>query len=71
MLTPHHATHPPFEKFSYDALNSEQKLSAKTGRLGRSETGSGRSTGVDFEIYRSGRENPDRFHLCVLQSYFI
>ena len=23
----------------------------------------GRSTGVDFEIYRWGRENPDRFHL--------
>ena len=43
---------PFFEKFSLDALNSKQKPFVKK-----------RSTGVDFEIYRSGRENPDRFHL--------
>ena len=55
---------PAFENFSLDALNSEQKPTAKTlvdrpikNRL------TGRSTGVDFEIYRSGRENPNRFHL--------
>ena len=38
---------PPFEIFFLDnpALNTEQKLSVKKER----------STGVDFEIYRSGR----------------
>ena len=35
---------PPFEVFSLDALNSKQKPSVKR-----------RSTGVDFEIYRSYR----------------
>ena len=30
---------PPFENFSLDTLNREQKLSVKTGRPGRSETG--------------------------------
>ena len=30
---------PPFENFLVDALNSEQKLSVKNGRLCRSETG--------------------------------
>ena len=34
----------PFENFSLDALNSEQKPSVKY-----------RSTGVDFEIYLPGR----------------
>ena len=39
--------------FSLGLLNSERKPSVKkTGRLG-----------VDFEFYRSGRENCDRFHL--------
>ena len=35
---------PPLLKLLLDALNSEQKLSVKK-----------RSTGVDFEIYQSGR----------------
>ena len=39
---------PPFENFSFDALNSEQKPSIKNRSAGR-------STGVDFEIYQSGR----------------
>ena len=47
---------PPFENFSLDTLNSEQKPSLKNRSTGR-------SIGDDFEIYRSGRENPDRFHL--------
>ena len=56
---------PLFENFSLDALNSEQKPSAKIiGRPGRSETSCELlPTGVDFKIYRSGRENPDRFDL--------
>ena len=55
---------PHFENFSLNTLNSEQKPSAKirlTGQVKNRSTG--RSTGDDFEIYRSGRENPDRFHL--------
>ena len=48
---------PPFLKiFLFDSLNSEQKPSVKnqsTGPVRNLLTG--RSTGVDFEIYRSGR----------------
>ena len=47
---------PPFDNFSLDTLNSEQKLSVKnrlTGPVRNRSTG--RSTGDDFEIYRSGR----------------
>ena len=53
----------PFEKFLLDTLNSEQKPSVKnrsTGSVRNRSTGSvrnrstGRSTGDDFEIYRSG-----------------
>ena len=51
---------PPFENFSLDTLNSEEKPSVKN----RSTC---RSTGDDFEIYRSGRKNPDRFHLWSRQ----
>ena len=53
---------PRFEFFSLDALNNEW---TKTFRKKKRSTGSirnrsiGRSTGVDFEIYRSCRENPD------------
>ena len=48
ILTPHLCA-PPFETFSLDALNREQKPSIKkNGRPGRSET---------------GRENRDWFHL--------
>ena len=55
---------PHFEKFSLNTLNSEQKPSAKNWLTGPVKN---RSTGDDFEIYRSGRENPDRFHLyCVV-----
>ena len=39
---------PPFENFLLDALNSEQKPSVKNRSTGR-------PTGVDFEIYQSGR----------------
>ena len=54
----------PFEKFSFDALNSEQKPSAKNRSIRPVRNRStGRSTGVDFKIFRSGRENSDRFHL--------
>ena len=55
---------PPFENFSLNTLNSEEKPSVKkrsTGPVGNRSTD--RSTGDDFEIYRSGRKNPDRFHL--------
>ena len=44
---------------SLGLLKTEHKLSIK-------KTGgpvSDRSTGRDFKFYRSGRENPDRFHL--------
>ena len=51
---------PTFENFLLDALNSEQKPSAKKRSTGPIRN---QSTGGDFEIYRSGRENPDRFHL--------
>ena len=54
----------PFCKFLLDALNSEQKPSVKkryTKPVRYRSTG--RSTGVDFEIYRSGQENSDRFHV--------
>ena len=54
----------PFEKFSLDALKSEQKPSVKSRSIGPVRN---RSTGVDFEIYQSGRENPDRFHLWCKQ----
>ena len=42
-------------------LNTERKPSVKKKRL----TGpvNDRSTGEDFEFYRSGGKNPDRFHL--------
>ena len=45
--------------------NIEHKPSVKKdGQPGRSMTG---PTGVDFEFYPSGGENPDRFHLwCEL-----
>ena len=57
---------PPFENFSLDTLNSEQKPSVKNRSTGPVRNRlTGRSTGDDFEIYRSGRENPDRFHLCL------
>ena len=60
-----HLTHAPhFEIFSLNTLNSEQKPSAKNRLTGPVKNRStGRSTGDDFEIYRSGRENSDRFHL--------
>ena len=54
---------PYFENFSLNTFNSEQKPSAKNRLTG---TVKNRSTGDDFEIYRSGRENPDRFHLWTL-----
>ena len=41
-----------FENFLYDTLNSEQKLSLKNRSTGPVRN---RSTGNDFEIYRSGR----------------
>ena len=47
---------PSFENFSLDALNSEQKPSVKkrsTGPIRNRSTG--RSIGIDFEIYRRGR----------------
>ena len=47
ILTPHPFP-PSFKKFSLDTLNSEQKPSVKNRSTGR-------STGDDFEIYRSGR----------------
>ena len=58
---------PPLsQNFLLDALNSEQNLLEKkrsTGPVRKRSTG--RLTGVVFEIYRSGRENPDLFHLCI------
>ena len=52
-----------FENFLLNTLNSEQKPSAKNRLTGPVKNRStGQSTGDDFEIYRSGRENPDRFH---------
>ena len=55
---------PLFENFWLDALNNEQKPYAKNRSTGPVRNRlTGQSTGVDFEIYRSGRENPDRFHL--------
>ena len=47
---------------SLDTLNKEQKPSVKNRSTGPVRN---RSTGVDFKIYRSGRENPDRFHLWM------
>ena len=45
-----------FENFSLNTLNSEQKHSAKNRLTGPVKNRStGRSTGDDFEIYRSGR----------------
>ena len=56
--------HPPFENFLLDALNSEQKPFVKNRSTGPVRNRStGRSTSVDFENYRLGRVNPDRFHL--------
>ena len=52
----------PFENFSFDTYNSEQKPSVKKS-VDRAGPVRNRSNGDDFEIYRSGRENPDRFHL--------
>ena len=54
----------PVKIFSLDALSSKEKPSVKkpVDRASQ-EPVDGRSTGNDFEIYRSGRENPDRFHL--------
>ena len=47
---------PHFENFSLNTLNSEQKPSAKNRLTGPVKNRStGRSTGDDFEIYRSGR----------------
>ena len=54
IFTPHPCPH--FENFSLNTLNNEQKPSAKkrlTGPVKNRSTG--RSTGDDFEIYRSGR----------------
>ena len=55
ILTPHPRP-PPFENFSLDALKSELKPSVKklVDRPVRNRSTS-RSTGVEFEIYRSGR----------------
>ena len=52
-----HLTHAPhFENFSLNTLNSEQKPSAKNQLTGPVKNRStGRSTGDDSEIYRSGR----------------
>ena len=47
ILTPHPCP-PPFQDFSLDTLNSERKPSVK-------KRSTGRSTGNDFEIYRSSR----------------
>ena len=63
-LTPH--PWPPFfENFSLDALNSEQRASVKK-LVNRAD-----QKPVDrpvnrrkLEVYRSGRENPSRFHFC-------
>ena len=55
-LHPTHVPPTPFENFPLDTLNSEQKTSVKkrsTGPVRNRSTG--RSTGDDFEIYRSGR----------------
>ena len=41
-------------------LNTEHKPSVKK-----------RSTGVDFEFYRSSRENSDRFHLWIDEPYCV
>ena len=50
--------------FLLDALNSEQKSSVKKQSIGPVRNRStGQSAGEDFEIYGSGRENRDRFHL--------
>ena len=58
----------PFENFSLNTLNSEEKPSVKNRSTGPVRNRStGRSTGNDFEIYRSGRKNPDRFHLWYTQ----
>ena len=47
---------PLFENFLLDALNSEQKPSVKNRSTGPVRNRlTGRSTGVDFEIHRSGR----------------
>ena len=55
IFTPHPCP-PHFENFSLNALNSEQKHSAKNRLTGSVKNWStGRSTGDDFEIYRSGR----------------
>ena len=48
--------HHPFENFLLDTLNSEQKPSVKYWSIGSVRNRlTGRSTGDDFEIYRSGR----------------
>ena len=59
ILTPHPCL-PHFENFSLKTLNSEEKPSVKNRSTGPVKN---QSTGDNFEIYWSGRENPDRFHL--------
>ena len=52
----HLAHGPPFENFSLDALNSEQKTSEKNQSNGPVRNWwTGRSTCADFLIYRLGR----------------
>ena len=47
---------PPFENFSFNTLNSEEKPLVQNRLTGPVKNRStGRSTGDDFEIYRSGR----------------
>ena len=53
---------------SLGLLNTEHKPSVKKRSTGPV---SDRSTGVDFEFYRSGRKNPDRFHLCTTDRQLI
>ena len=53
ILTPHPC--PPFENFSLNTLNSKEKLVKKRSTGPVRNWSTGRSTGDDFEIYRSGR----------------
>ena len=46
---------PFFENFSLVSLNSEQNPSPKKKKKRSTGPARNRSTGVDFEIYRSGR----------------
>ena len=47
---------------SLGLLKTEHKTSVKKTKRSTGPVRD-RPTGVDFEIYRLGRENPDRFHL--------